>query len=597
MRVAFASRDKAMDSSSMALPLHDPSHLPPARKKLSLNGTNCLTRILEHLFRIDERGSTISAELLGGVTMFIGSIFQIVSTATVLRIGGLPFEDGLVGGAWAGFFGQMLVGLLGNLPISINAAAGPNLTVAYLLAKPAGLGSYSAAMTCCMLAGVLVAVLTLLGVISTVTNLVPASLKLSICVGIGLLCAFVGLQQIGMVVANDQGLIGPGDIVHTPEIWLTFSGIILLTLLNHRSVKGGVLITVLFLTLVDWTFINHWPSLAISSPKLPTVFAIEYECLGTAMFWYQMPAMSVMLVFDAMGCLFGLAKLAGRVDSETGKVEGGNGMFYAIGFGSTLSAICGVSPLVVNGTSAASILDGARTGLSTCVCAILYLALGLPMVNIFASLPLCTSSVILIHVGVSMSAECVHIAWNNPIEALPAFLCIICQPFLFSIADGIYIGLAATLVLSILQRLLNTMESFFSTLCVKHGKTLIEAIDKTPLIAPETQASPPAFTFLEAMTGAIDYVVTSPRAPRAVAVSEPVDGFALAGRIAYNGYRGGEDEVCNGRTRARSLSPRRGDVILFRRSCSAPPDDSTSPSMSRTESTRSIASRDDEIPA
>ena len=39
------------------------------------------------------------------------------------------------------------------------------------------------------------------------------------------------------------------------------------------------------------------------------------------------------------------------------------------------------------------------------------------------------------------------IRWKDPIAAVPAFLCMASQPFLFSVADGIYLGLASAVFL------------------------------------------------------------------------------------------------------------------------------------------------------
>ena len=161
--------------------------------------------VLEYIFEIRKRNSSLGVELLGGVTHFFGNIFNLVATATVLNVGGLPLADGIIGGAWAGCLSCVLVGLMSNLPITASAGAGPNLVVAYTLALSqgrGGLGSYDAALTCCMAAGVIIMVLPATGTISFITDLVPNSLKLSICVGIGLLCSFVGLQQVGMVVRS-----------------------------------------------------------------------------------------------------------------------------------------------------------------------------------------------------------------------------------------------------------------------------------------------------------------------------------------------------------------------------------------------------------
>jgi len=386
--------------------------------------------------------------------MFIGSVFNLLASATILKVGGLPFVDGIVGGAWAAFLGNVLAMMLSNLPIAVVAGSGPNLTVAYTLALPTkfgGLGGYAAAMTCCMVSGVCIAALTAVGAISKIETIMPESLKLGICVGIGLLLAFVGMQEVGMVVNNPNGLLEAGDFAHEPRIWLTLGALMLLTLMTARKIKGATMVCMILVTIVDWSFLDGWPSLKVEPFKFPHVPRPDFTLLRVPKFWIQVLAMVMLVVFDAMGCILGMAKLAGRVDPATGTVEGGNGFFYAVGLGSSLAAVFGVSPLVVAGSSAAGIMDGARTGLSTFVCGVLYVAIGLPLAPTLAAMPQSATSFVLIYVGCSFSAEAAGIKWDDPIAAVPAFLCIISQPFLFSIADGIYIGLAAAAVLSLLS--------------------------------------------------------------------------------------------------------------------------------------------------
>jgi len=412
-------------------------------------GLAAITRALDRFFCIQARGSTIKSELLSGVVQFVGNVGNLVATASVLHVAGLPFEDGVVGGAWAGFFSQVCVGLLGNLPISVSAGPGPNFTVAYLLARPVaagGVGSYQASLTVCMVSGLMVVALTLSGAITRVTTAVPDSLKSAICVGIGLLCSFVGFQQVGMVVRSDEGLIGPGDFTHSVQIWMTLAGIMMLTLLSAWQVKGGALITMVVLTLIDWGFVSHWPQMTLLPFRLPPLVMPAVAPLSSPGFWSEVVAMTLMLVFDSMGCIFGLGRLAKCTDPDSGEVIGGTGMFAAMGLSTTVAGLFGVSPIVVNPAAAVAILDGPRTGLSTCVSGLLFV-LSIPFSQQLESMPTCVSAMLLIYMGVSFTADAAHIAWDKPIEAVPAFLCIVSQPFLFSIADGIYMGLASAIVL------------------------------------------------------------------------------------------------------------------------------------------------------
>jgi AGZA family xanthine/uracil permease-like MFS transporter len=58
------------------------------------------------------------------------------------------------------------------------------------------------------------------------------------------------------------------------------------------------------------------------------------------------------------------------------------------------------------------------------------------------ALPPVTTAPVLVLVGAMMMGEAGHIDWTNMTSAVPAFLTMVIQPFTFSIANGIYAGLA-----------------------------------------------------------------------------------------------------------------------------------------------------------
>jgi AGZA family xanthine/uracil permease-like MFS transporter len=50
---------------------------------------------------------------------------------------------------------------------------------------------------------------------------------------------------------------------------------------------------------------------------------------------------------------------------------------------------------------------------------------------------------VLVLVGAMMMGEASHLDWTRMTSAVPAFLTIVIQPFTFSIANGIYAGMAS----------------------------------------------------------------------------------------------------------------------------------------------------------
>jgi AGZA family xanthine/uracil permease-like MFS transporter len=89
--------------------------------------------------------------------------------------------------------GSLLVGLLCNMPFGVSPGMGLN---AYLVFSQV-LGAdvpVDAALTGCLVAALLVAVLALVRALHVILAVVPDSIKLATVVGMGLLLTFIGLQ-------------------------------------------------------------------------------------------------------------------------------------------------------------------------------------------------------------------------------------------------------------------------------------------------------------------------------------------------------------------------------------------------------------------
>ena len=98
--------------------------------------------------------------------------------------------------------------------------------------------------------------------------------------------------------------------------------------------------------------------------------------------------------------------------------------------------------------SAAGVQAGGRTGLTAVVTGVLFLAT--MFVAPYAQLiPLAATAPALILVGGLMMAPLAEIAWDDPMDAIPAFLTVAMIPLTFSIANGLAFGITAYAALKI----------------------------------------------------------------------------------------------------------------------------------------------------
>jgi len=115
--------------------------------------------------------------------------------------------------------------------------------------------------------------------------------------------------------------------------------------------------------------------------------------------------------------------------------------------GTILSAKLGTAPIFVSMSAAAGIRDGGRTGLVSVVIGVYAIITAFFLSPLASAIPHCAVSPVLVLVGVSMTGEATEIQWWNILDALPAFLCAVFQPFTYSVSNGIYAGCGMSLVL------------------------------------------------------------------------------------------------------------------------------------------------------
>jgi AGZA family xanthine/uracil permease-like MFS transporter len=100
--------------------------------------------------------------------------------------------------------------------------------------------------------------------------------------------------------------------------------------------------------------------------------------------------------------------------------------------------------------SAAGVVAGGRTGVSSIVSGLLFLV-ALFVAPVFGVIPAAATAPALIIVGCLMISHISEIDWSDTALAVPAFLTMTAIPLTFSIANGIAFGFTAYTLLKILR--------------------------------------------------------------------------------------------------------------------------------------------------
>jgi AGZA family xanthine/uracil permease-like MFS transporter len=161
-------------------------------------------------------------------------------------------------------------------------------------------------------------------------------------------------------------------------------------------------------------------------------------------------------LFDSVGPLVGVGSQAGFM--KAGTLPRARQALLADAIGTVTGAVLGTSTVTAYIESGAGVAAGGRTGLASVVTAALFL-LALffhPLVRMIGGghvvgtttlYPVIAAPLIL--VGTMMIGGLRHIEWDEPTEAIPAFLTIVMMPLAVSITEGVAFGLLAYAVLKL----------------------------------------------------------------------------------------------------------------------------------------------------
>ncbi len=174
----------------------------------------------------------------------------------------------------------------------------------------------------------------------------------------------------------------------------------------------------------------------------------------------MLPAVLVfffLALFDSIGTLVGVAGRAGLL--EGGRLPRARQALMADALGTVVGATLGTSTVTAYIESATGVAEGGRTGLAsvvTAACFLLSLAFA-PLVRTIGGgydagggvtlYPVVAPALLV--VGVLMMQEVRHVDWEEPTNAIPAFLTLVVMPLTLSITEGIAFGLIAISVLKL----------------------------------------------------------------------------------------------------------------------------------------------------
>ena len=152
--------------------------------------------MLDKLFQLSERGTTVKTEILAGITTFITMAYILFLAPNILSLAGMDKDAVLIATALGGGLVTIAMGLFVNYPIAL--APGVGLLAFYSFTVVLGMGvSWQTALGAVFISGLVFLVLTLTSVRQMIVEGIPTSMKVAITVGIGLFISIIGLKLSG----------------------------------------------------------------------------------------------------------------------------------------------------------------------------------------------------------------------------------------------------------------------------------------------------------------------------------------------------------------------------------------------------------------
>jgi AGZA family xanthine/uracil permease-like MFS transporter len=289
--------------------------------------------------------------------------------------------------------------------------------------------------------GAVITLLVLTNVREAVMHAIPISLKRAIGVGIGLFIAFIGFKDAGMVVANPATLVGLGKFT-SPTVLVAVFGLIITAFLLARRVKGAILWGIVASTVVAvFAGVAKLPagSWVTTSVDLSTIGKLNVGAVfANPALWVTVFALMLTDFFDTMGTVIAVGGEAGQLDKE-GKLPRLRNVLLVDSLAAMVGGLFSASSVTTYVESASGVGAGGRTGLTSVVCGLLFLA-ALPFAPIVGIVPAAATAPALIVVGYLMMTVVKDIPWESVDDALPAFLTVILIPLTYNISYGIGAG-------------------------------------------------------------------------------------------------------------------------------------------------------------
>ena len=450
---------------------------------------------MEKLFKLKENGTTVRTEIVAGLSTFMTMAYIIALNPNLLTnfdVGSALWNGVFLATCIASGVGCLVMAFLANKPFAMAPGMGLNSFFALVVTNIADMtgmsyvASFQAALVIILVEGVVFIILSIFNVREKIVEAIPLGVRLGIGPAIGLMLMNIGLGSNVGIYAEGNGFSAPfyvmrdffgaltpsviknnmGDAGYTQMVLTVvtmFIGLFVIVALDHKKVKGSVLLGMLAASVVYWigsfAFLHTNPFASLSGASFVPPFA---DMAQTTLFklnfagfveigWFTVITLVVTFcvidMFDTIGTLVGTASRAGLLDKE-GNMPKMKEALLADAVGTVTGSLTGTSTVTTFVESAAGVEAGGRTGLTALVVGVMFL-LSMFIAPIAAIIPAAATSAALIYVGILMLGNLKSIDFSDRTQLVPVCFMLLAMPVSGSIGHGIGLALITYTIMKV----------------------------------------------------------------------------------------------------------------------------------------------------
>ncbi|HJG48520.1 MAG TPA: NCS2 family permease [Facklamia tabacinasalis] len=446
---------------------------------------------LNRFFKLEEHNTTVSTEIVAGITTFLAMSYIIFVNPSILALSGMPSQAVFLATLFASAISTLFIGLFANVPYALAPGMGLNAFFTYTVVFALGF-TWQEALSMVFICGIINVLITVTKVRKMLILAIPEFLQHAISAGIGVFIGYLGIKNAGLLqftsdasnIVSVNGQAGGTEIngvvesvvtsggilpelvdLTQPTVLVVIIGLFITIALMILNVQGAILIGIIATTLlamvfglVDLSTVDFSENtLTDAFVELKDTFLVIFSSAGLPSLFSDLSKLPVVImtifafsladVFDTIGTFIGTGRRTGIfTDKDIQELEDSTGItskmdraLFADSIGTVFGAMFGTSNTTTYVESAAGIGAGGRTGLtsvSTAICFILA-AFFAPVISI---VPTAATAPALIIVGILMVSSFADIEWSDFSVAVPAFFTSVFMGLAYSISNGIAAG-------------------------------------------------------------------------------------------------------------------------------------------------------------